>query len=110
MECDERALDGAAPYRSCGDRVACVSSDGTDATLVLGDSIWLTIIQSINHTSSLINENHMEKCVLTFLRNAMEVSRMTRMPLDKRIENRREPKNKYSTETKSGGIVRLRNC
>ena len=49
-------------------------------------------------------------CVLAQSRNAMEESRMERTVLYQRIENRREPKNKYSTETKSCGIVPLRNC
>ena len=40
----------------------------------------------------------------------MEGTRMKRMPVSKRIEKYREPKHKYSIETKSCGIVRLRNC
>ena len=40
----------------------------------------------------------------------MECSRIERMAVRQKIENRREPKSKYGIETKRGGIVTWRNC
>ena len=73
-------------------------------------SIMVSIIESLNNTSSLTKQTIKNKCVLACMMNAMEASGMKRMFQIKRIENDREPKNKYSMGTKSCGIVTLRNC
>ena len=46
----------------------------------------VTIIESVNHTSSLTKQTIQKKCVLTGIKNAMEDSRIKRVPPSKRIE------------------------
>ena len=47
---------------------------------------------------------HRKTC-FTFVRNIMEASRMKMMPLDKRIENRREQKTRIVSERKVAELI-----
>ena len=81
--------------------------DGRDA--LLGDSTWFAIIKSINHTSCLINYNHIAVC---FNRSKERHGRVENEK-DTSWQKNREPsgtKSEYSIETILCGIVMERNC
>ena len=116
------------PDRICGFRLSASPSLRPDATPTAISScpsrpcrsisssqcprvcLAVTINEIVNHTLRLIKQTTMNKRVLMCIRNSIEASRMKGMPLSKRIENNREAKTEYSNETKSCGIVTLRNC